>query len=83
MNQMTVRERQLRSLRRRIAGARQLVAQQTGQRETTGRRYGTAHPRSIEATRRLNYTESAHRELLRIYRTTASDLARVKGRRRV
>ena len=79
MNETTVRETQLRSLRRRIAGARQMAAQQTGQRETATRQHGSAHPRSIEATHRLNRTQSAQRGLVRIYRTAASELARIKG----
>ncbi len=83
MNETTVRETRLRSLRRRIAGARQLAAQQTGQRETSARRYGSAHPRSIEVTHRLTRTQSAHRGLLRMYRTTASELARINGHERV
>jgi len=83
MNETTVRETQLRSLRQRIAGARQVAAQQTGQRETATRQYGSAHPRSIEATHRLNRTQSAHRGLLRMYRMVASELARIKGHQRV
>lgn len=83
MNETTVRETQLRSLRRRIAGARQVAAQQTGQRETATRQYGSAHRRSIEATHRLNRTQSAYRGLVRRYRTAAGELARIKGRERV
>ncbi len=83
MNETTVRETQLRSLRRRIAGAHRIAAQQTGQRETATRQYGSAHPRSIEATHRLSRTQSAHRGLLRMYRTAAGELARLKGHQRV
>lgn len=83
MNQTTVRETQLRDLRQRIAGSLRAAAQQRGQRETMSRQYGSAHPRSIEATHRLGNTQSAHRTLLRKYRMISGELARIRRHDRV
>ncbi|HLJ69214.1 MAG TPA: hypothetical protein VKX16_17810 [Chloroflexota bacterium] len=76
MNKTTVRHMQLRNLAQRVASARSAAAQQTVRRETAIRRNGIAHPRSIQASRRLTWTQSAYRDLLAVYRFRSGEEAR-------
>jgi hypothetical protein len=76
MNGTTIRRMQLRDLADQLARARAAVAQQAIERESTMRRDGGAHPRSIQASRRLSRTQAAYRELLATYRRRAREDAR-------
>lgn len=82
MNGTTVRETRLRSLMHRIARAREVAGRQTVERETAIRRYGLAHPRTLAATHRLTQTRHAHRVLLRMYRSSASEHERITAHER-
>jgi hypothetical protein len=68
MNATTIRRMQQRDLAHRVARARSAVAQQTRERESAIGRHGGAHPYSIRASRRLNRTLDAYRDLDATYR---------------
>ena len=76
MNGMTIRRMKLRELADRVAHARFAAAQQTLERESTMRRDGAAHPRSIRASRRLTQTLQAYRDLAALYQRRAREEAR-------
>jgi len=80
MNGTTFRRVQLRHLAHRVAHARFAVAQHTIERESAIRRDGIAHPRSIRASRRLNRTLSAYRDLVATYRRHTHEDARHQQR---
>lgn len=68
MNRTTIRRMQLRDLTERMAQARLDVVQQTTEREAAIRLNGAAHPKSIRASRRLNWTQNAYRALVASHR---------------
>lgn len=78
MNETTRRETNLRLLTHRIADARSLASEQMIQRDAAIRQYGLAHPRSIAATRKLNWTQSSQRSLVRMHTASASHHARLQ-----
>lgn len=83
LNDTTVREGQLSDLTHRIARAREASAHGTTEREIMIRRYGLAHPRSIEASHRLVHAQQAHRRLTSLYNSSASEFGRMQAHDRV
>ena len=83
LNNMTVREGQISDLTRRIARARDAVAQGATEREIMIRRYGLAHPRSIDASQRLVHAQQAQRQLTSRYNQSVSEFGRMKAHDRV
>lgn len=83
LNAMTVREGQLSDLTRRIARAREAAEQGTTEREIMIRRYGLAHPRSIDASQRLVHAQQAQRRLTSRYNQSISEFGRMKAHDRV
>jgi hypothetical protein len=83
LSDTTVREGQLSDLTRRIARAREAAAHGTTEREIMIRRYGLAHPRSIDASQRLVHAQQAQRRLTNRYDRSVSEFGRMKAHDRV
>ena len=73
MNHTVRRAMYRRDLSHWIAHLRQLAAEQTAEREASIRTHGIAHPRTIEASRRLNDTLGAGRHLRGVYRASGHE----------
>lgn len=83
LNDMTGREGQLSDLTRRIARAREAAEHGATEREIMIRRYGLAHPRSIDVSQRLVHAQQAQRRLTNRYNRSLSEFGRVKAHDRV
>jgi hypothetical protein len=83
LNDMAVREGQLSDLTRRIARARGAAEHGATEREIMIRRYGLAHPRSIDASQRLVHAQQAQRRLTNRYNRSLSEFGRMKAHDRV
>src|SRR5947209_5262299 len=83
LNEMTVREGQLSELTHRIARAREAVEHGMTEREIMIRRYGLAHPQTIDASHRLVHAQQAQRRLTSRYNRSLSEFGRMKAHDRV